>query len=495
MSFKLKVLVANIILMSIALGVVGFLLIHNSYQVSMDMQVKRGMDEHQMVVSAVQSSIVDLMVNDAGYGSIIALLKGEIGDDIAGSVEGTGIRFALLDVDRENLFSNGDALVFDDSLLDYLERGRRNYIIEQRDNHWILTIASVIWLKDGNFYLVNQRDISDVYQQNEKQIRFFQITMLIALVICGGLIFLISRWLTKPIEQLNNTASVIASGDYSVRTEIHSMDEIGELGTKFDSMAQAIEGHVQELKERARQQEDFVASFTHEIKTPMTAIIGYADMLRSKELPKEQQILTADYIFREGKRLEGMSLKLFDLIALKRQEIEKQDIYTQVLGQEVQGVVVPLLNPWGLSFVLDMEPAVIEGDRDLLKTVFINLIDNARKASAQGDEIRMIGRWLTEEEGIYEIRIEDDGCGIPEEEVHKICEAFYMVDKSRSRKQGGAGLGLATTTLIVEVHQGRLLVDSTLGKGTVMHVQMAGRRIQDNEKSETEMETGNMGES
>lgn len=474
MSFKLKVLITNIILMSIGLGVVGFLLIHNSYQISMDMQVDRGMEEHQMVVSAVQSVIVDLMVNDAYYS--VEQLR-EIGEDIAGSVEGTGTRFSLLDEERISIYSNGDDLNFNMELLDYLERGRRNYIIEQSGNREILTIASVIRLEDSNLYLVNQRDISDVYQENERQIRFFQITMLITLLICGGVIFLISQWLTQPIEQLNNTATVIASGDYSVRTQIETNDEIGELGEKFDTMAQAIEGHVQELKDRARQQEDFVASFTHEIKTPMTAIIGYADMLRSKELSEEQQILTADYIFREGKRLEGMSLKLFDLIALKRQDIEKQEIYMPLFGEEIRDIVLPMLEQWQLTFGLKMEPAIVEGDRDLLKTVFINLIDNARKASEPGSEIRMVGQWQQEEssESFYEIRIEDQGCGIPEDEVNRICEAFYMIDKSRSRKQGGAGLGLATTSLIVEVHQGKLLVESKLGEGTVMRVQLKGK--------------------
>lgn len=476
MSFKLKVLITNIILMAVSLGVIGFLMIHNSYQVSMEMQMDRAMEEHQMVVSAVESAVVDLLVND-NFHSMKQI--GEIGEEIAGTVEGTGTKFCFLDGSRQCIYTNGEELDFDIDLLNYLERGKRNYIIEEKGNNEILTIASLIRVNDSNLYLVNQRDISDVYRENEKQIRFFQIIMLAALLVCGGVISFISWWLTRPIEQLNNTASVIASGDYSVRTQLESNDEIGELAGKFDSMAEAIEGHVQELKENARRQEDFVASFTHEIKTPMTAIIGYADMLRSKELEKEKQILTANYIFHEGKRLEGMSLKLFDLIALKRQEIEKQEIYTQVFGEEMEEIVLPILKRDHISFSVSMEAAMIEGDRDLLKTVFINLIDNARKASKPGDEIRMRGIWSEEpaETPLYEILIQDDGCGIPEEEVNKICEAFYMVDKSRARKQGGAGLGLATTSLIVEVHQGRLLAESRVGTGTTMRILLPGSEV------------------
>ncbi|MDE7366322.1 MAG: HAMP domain-containing histidine kinase [Lachnospiraceae bacterium] len=480
MSFKLKVLITNIMLMAVSLGVIGYLMIHNSYRVSMDMQMDRAMEEHQMVVSAVESAVVDLLVNDSFY-SMEQI--GEIGEEIAGTVEGTGTRFCFLDGERQYIYTNGEELDFNWELLDYLERGKRNYTIEEQDQNEILTIASLIRVNDSNMYLVNQRDISDIYRENEKQIRFFQIIMAAALIVCGGAISVISWWLTKPIEQLNNTASVIASGDYSVRTQLISNDEIGELAEKFDSMAEAIEGHVQELKDHARQQEDFVASFTHEIKTPMTAVIGYADMLRSKEMEKEQQILTANYIFQEGKRLESMSLKLFDLIALKRKDIEKQKIYAQVFGEEIQDSILPILEREDISFSVDMQPAILEGDRDLLKTVFINLVDNARKASKPGDEIRMCGIWNRESEGspLYEIQVQDDGCGIPEEEVNKICEAFYMVDKSRARKQGGAGLGLATTSLIIEVHQGRFLIESTVGKGTTMRVLLPGKEMDTNE--------------
>lgn len=480
MSFKLKVLITNIMLMAASLGVIGYLMIHNSYQVSMDMQMERAMEEHQMVVSAVESAVVDLLVNDS-FQSMEQI--GEIGEEIAGAVESTGTRFCFLDGERQYIYTNGEELNFNKDLLDYLEHGKRNYTIEEQEHNEILTIASLIRVNDSNMYLVNQRDISDIYRENEKQIRFFQIIMIVALIICGGVISVISWWLTKPIEQLNNTASVIASGDYSVRTQLMSNDEIGELAEKFDSMAEAIEGHVQELKDHARQQEDFVASFTHEIKTPMTAVIGYADMLRSKEMEKEQQILTANYIFQEGKRLESMSLKLFDLIALKRKDIEKQRIYTQVFGEDIGDSILPILGRSEISFSVDMQPAIIEGDRDLLKTVFINLIDNARKASKPGDEIRMRGIWdrESEETAMYEIQIQDDGCGIPEEEVNKICEAFYMVDKSRARKQGGAGLGLATTSLIIEVHMGRFLIESTVGKGTTMRVLLPGKEIDTDE--------------
>lgn len=493
MSFKIKVVITNVVLMALSLGMVGYLLIHNSYQVSLDMQLESGMEEHQMLVSAVQSAIVDLMVKDS-FTSMQQL--GDIGADIAEPMQGMGTQFLMLDENRVCIYTNHDKLEYDEELLNYLEKGTRNYVIEEYEGKEYLTIASLIQARGSYLYLINQRDISNVYQENEKQITFFKIIMGITVVLCSLVIYLISRWLTRPIEQLNQVAAVITDGDYSVRTQIHSDDEIGELAGRFDQMAEAIEEHVEELRNQARQQEDFVASFTHEIKTPMTAIIGYSDMIRSKELTEEQRMLTANYIFHEGKRLEGMSLKLFDLIALNRNQIEKQDIYTQVFGEELLNAMQPVVELSEEALIVQMEPAVLQGDWDLLKTVFMNLIDNARKASGKDDCIYVTGalcRSCVKEQPVnesdiaeaitwYEFRVQDFGCGIPEGEVAKICEAFYMVDKSRARKQGGAGLGLSIASRIIEVHGGAMQIESELGKGTTVLIRLPAKEAAQDEE-------------
>lgn len=488
MSFKLKVVIANMVLMAFSLGIVGYLLIHNSYQVSFDMQLESGMEEHQMLVTAVQSAVVDLLVKDS-FDSMKQL--GSVGADIADNMQGIGTRFVMLDENRMCIYSNTETLTYDETLLNYLEKGTRNYVIEEREEGVYLTIASLIQARGSYLYLINQRDISNVYQENEKQIRFYQTVMVLALFVCSIVIYLISRWLTRPIERLNQTAAEITEGNYSVRTQTLSDDEIGELAERFNQMAGAIEEHVEELENQARQQEDFVASFTHEIKTPMTAIIGYSDMIRSKKLSEEQRMLTANYIFREGKRLEGMSMKLFDLIALNRTQITKQDIYTNVLENELRETMQPVLAADAEYLNVQMEPAVLLGDWDLLKTVLMNLVDNARKASKKDSVINVDGNWYcgskddcgreqtgNEQMMWYEIRVQDSGCGIPKEELDKICEAFYMVDKSRARKQGGAGLGLSITARILEAHGGTLQIESELGRGTTMIVRLPAKEAE-----------------
>ena len=219
-----------------------------------------------------------------------------------------------------------------------------------------------------------------------------------------------------------------------------------------------------------------------EIKTPMTTIIGYADTIRSVELPRETEVKAANYIFSEGKRLEQMSQHLFDLIYLKDGTIPKQPVNTQALGDAVVDTMLPSIENAGLSLEADFENDTITGDSSLLKTVFVNLLDNARKATAtalesEKDKERVIhftGKVLTgdktsDKKG-YQIIVEDHGIGIAKEDIDRICDEFYMVDKSRSRQEGGAGLGMSLVSVILKEHGATLDMESELGVGTRMIV-------------------------
>ena len=240
----------------------------------------------------------------------------------------------------------------------------------------------------------------------------------------------------------------------------------------FNAMADSVESHVEELNDMVHRREQFVADFTHEIKTPMTSIIGYADTLRSVDLTKEEQQQALSYIFSEGKRLEAMSLKLFDLLYLKDHPIDKKKISAEALAESVRISMQPLIAESGQTLEMDIRPGTLEGDPELLKTVFINLIDNARKASAEGDVIHFTGRQTDSTSSLpgYIFTVSDDGIGISEEDQKKIFDEFYMVDKSRTRAAGGAGLGMSLVAVILNRHGAGIDLTSTLGKGTCITV-------------------------
>ena len=271
------------------------------------------------------------------------------------------------------------------------------------------------------------------------------VTFLLSAVLSGGIVVYFATWLITSRETRESRLQKV---------------RISEL-----------ERGIENLENVAARREEFIGSFAHELKTPLTAIIGYADMLRSKEMAPKSRFTAAGYIFSEGKRLEALSLKLMDIIVAGNQTFEPKKFEVGYFIRSIAAVTVPSLSNDGLTLDMRWEPGEIEVEPDLFKTLMINLVDNARKASHKGDVIELFGK---AEAGGYALYVRDHGRGIPKEELSKITEPFYMIDKSRSRAQNGAGLGLALCQRIAELHGTKLEYDSTLGEGTTVRIHLKG---------------------
>ena len=284
----------------------------------------------------------------------------------------------------------------------------------------------------------------------------------IAMLFIGTVVMhFISSHLTKPIRLLTRATRRMSEGDYAYRARQVSHDELGQLTCDFNEMANALEENIEKLEEENEAKEEFMGAFAHELKTPLTAIIGYADMLRSHKLDEEKSILSANYIYTEGKRLEAMSFRLLDIIVAKKEEV----VLSKVAVSEFFDYLREMFTEEnrGMRFEFAWDDSTVWAEVNLIKTVLVNLIDNACKASEPGSQIKIQGNKL--EEG-YRFQIEDEGIGIPVEEQHKITKAFYMVDKSRARSKNGAGLGLALCDEILKIHHSELTIQSEQGKGS-----------------------------
>ena len=309
---------------------------------------------------------------------------------------------------------------------------------------------------------VTQWDVSKTVRQQEILQQYFLRCYLAAVLVGMGLLGLLSALLTGPLKRMSRAAGRMAQGDYEERLAVKGRDEIGELAESFNRMAEAVEEKVEALSRAAREREDFVANFAHEMKTPMTSIIGYADMLYQRELSRKEVRDASWYIWNEGMRLEALSLKLMDLTVLGRQDFPLQEMAAEELLADAAGGLEPFFAEKGVSFALSADPAYIRVEYDLFKTLLINLLDNSVKAGCT----RLALSGTREREGGYRICVRDNGCGMEEEELSRITEAFYMVDKARSRKQHGAGLGLALADRIARIHGSRLEFRSRKGQGT-----------------------------
>jgi len=348
------------------------------------------------------------------------------------------------------------------------------HAVYKNGNKYYLQGISCLVLNDNTIVIENMEDISAIFEMREEQsILFLKITIIIGILaaVCN---FFLSKWMTRSIKELEKITTMVANGKLDARVEKISDDEIGSLSRKFNEMAETLENNIIELREASRRQEDFVGCFSHELKTPLTSIIGYADLLRSKKLDEETRFEAANYIFNEGKRLENLSLKMLELLVERKKELDLSEISIDQLVLEVLTIMKNKIDVKRIRIQLEMKKVIAYVDSDLIKTVIINLLDNAIKA----DEVEGIIKIMLEHEnGEIILSVCDNGCGIPNEDVNRITEAFYMVDKAQSRSSGGVGLGLAISSQIMELHNGRIEFASEVDKGTKVTLRWKEKKI------------------
>lgn len=210
-------------------------------------------------------------------------------------------------------------------------------------------------------------------------------------------------------------------------------------------------------------QRQLIGSMSHELKTPLTAIKGYSETLLSVKLTPEQEEKSLKYINRESGRLSRLSEKMMELTRLYEPEcsITLQEVSVETLFEGVKENVSHRLQESGITLIVEdgYQEKKMRLDIDLMTSFLINLINNSIMASQPGSHIYMAA-------GEHSLWVRDEGCGIPPGEVDKVRKAFYRVDKSRSRKSGNMGLGLALCEQIAVVHHGRMEIESEVGKGT-----------------------------
>ncbi len=335
------------------------------------------------------------------------------------------------------------------------------------EEYYIITVCKSNVNEEG-IYLGMCRNITAIYQERQTLITRYCISLGILLLMGGTCIFILSRYITKPIRNLNTVVNQITGGNYEKRCEVKSNDEIGTLAENFNQMTDAIVDHMHQKELEARQKESFTTAFAHELKTPLTSIIGYADMLSTVDMTDEERSEAYYYIYSQGKRLESLSHKLLELAEVDQNPIKTKEISTKELEENLLITMRPVFEKKKINYKITMEKGWLHVDRDLILSVFYNLLDNAVKAVEEGGTVKLSGVRLANDS--YEIKVSDNGRGIPEDEISRITEAFYMVDKSRSRKEGGAGIGMALCQKIVTLHNAEMHIHSKIGEGCVVQL-------------------------
>lgn len=406
MKFRYKVLITNLILLSVSLGLVGYLMIHKNFELAKETQISNAVIQNNLVQSSVEYEVLQALNREESVKGALP----DIGAQVSSGMRAENVTFFIY---------YGDKLVYNETEENanlkkvweaQQEDGNKNYAIFEEDGHYYIYVTAASKVGDENLCMISRSDVSDAYALRDREIRYFRLILFICLMIESLLIYVISRYLTRPLEQLNRVAEEITDGSYETRITVKSQDEVG--------------------------------------------------------------LLALSYIFSEGRRLERMSVKLFDLIYLREHEMEKEAVQAENVSSEVLKVVTPSFAAKGLVLKENIEPAVLYGNKELLVTALVNLLDNARKASKEHGVIEFSGKRIKEEENpfYYELSVKDYGIGMTKEETERICDEFYMADKSRARQEGGAGIGMSLVALILEHHQAELIVESEPKKGTKMRI-------------------------
>lgn len=379
MKFFYKIFLSMLLVLTVSLATIEYLTVSYSLEHALQREENTALSQHQMAKYSIQTVLLGI-TDDYTTSNM---------ENIAKSAETPlGAQSGLFFASQNSQSGRDETVYYNSCKINPSDRipatGILEYEIRETEKDRYLQVRSSFTLDTNSFVLVTEKNVKELFQDADTLRRRCEFFYWCILATGSFLVLVITFTLTKPLHRLQGTTRRFAKGEYDVRAEISSRDEIGDLSKTFNYMAKTIESKMEELKDAVRRQEEFTANFAHELKTPMTSIIGYADTLYQKTLSPEEVHQLAGIIMNEGMRLEALSFKLMELVTLR-----------------------------------------------------------------------------------------DYGRGIPKEDLQKITEAFYMVDKSRSREEHGAGLGLALAVKIAKLHHTELVYESVAGQGTCVSFMLA----------------------
>jgi len=344
------------------------------------------------------------------------------------------------------------------------EDGRRSHVIRSIGERTVLFVSGWININESLYRLDYEHDITDLIRSQKSLALEVSLWLLCSNVILGFGLFLITKYSLNPVRELSLQARAITKGMYEQRIKVRSSDEIGQLAEDFNQMADAVQEKVRLLKQEAKDRETFIASLAHELKTPLTSIMGYSSLIQNCSLDEDYVKQAISFIYKESKRLDNISEKLLELFRLSNEHaINKKKVYVAAMLEQLVHATTHTLSEKNQSLEIESSVEYSFIDQDLFIALLSNLVENASKASKKGDIIKL-KVYSCDSSVIFSV--EDHGSGIPEEHIDDIFKPFFMLDSSRDKRQKNNGLGLSLCKAITEAHNGHIEIKSKVGKGT-----------------------------
>lgn len=294
--------------------------------------------------------------------------------------------------------------------------------------------------------------------------------LLVALVVTLVIGFLCVFWLTKDLKRVSSAVRQMEQGDYSVRVEAHSSDEVNELALAFNTMASKIHSAMTQLKQNDELRRELIANISHDLRTPLASVEGYVETILHKKhlLTEGEQQQYLETILKNTRRLGRLIADLFELSKLEARQVQPRPETFSLL--ELANDIILQLTPKAQASTVTIARDFVEyvpltyADISLIERVLQNLIENAIQYTPEGGEV--VVSVAKENSQHIRVGISDTGPGITEEDLRHIFDRFYRSSSVRSKTRGGLGLGLAIAKKIIELHNSTLQVESKVNVGT-----------------------------
>lgn len=475
MKFSQKIFLISFILIIIVINIIGIVMINYTYKLNIEKEIEKSISQtnnimHELTVyssydlSTVANNYlknginVDVYINGQRSYTNFKSEDSQIAEGLLTSEDKSkdeGLTTEIDNIENGILYTDEDKITAEKKSANIVENSSYTEYMDS----YIINDKLFMKLKRDNYIVITLSSISEANNMKQEQTNFFIELSVISSFIIALFLSITVNFLTRKIKKLDKAVNKVKQGNYNIKLKKLGNDEIGNFGNSFNEMTIAIQDNINKIQEVSENRRQFIGDLTHEIRTPLTSIIGYSSLINNDKVTDNNTIKQySARIYEEGKYIQQMSERLTEMLLIENGSIKKELIN---ISEEIKIIIEELENLYyNAIFNIQIEENVYkEVDKILLKSLIYNLVKNAIGAY---DTTPRIYIYLSK----YEITIIDYGRGIPEDKIEKIKEPFYTLTKDRNRKISGMGLGLTLCFKIVNIHNWKLNIKSEIEKGT-----------------------------
>ena len=454
------------VLFFFTINIFGIVLIQSNFNLTVKNTVNAALGEYSVIYTNLESK--EAMSNIFLTNKDIIKVKS---DSYLKNSNNPNISLEFRTLDKSIVYSTTNLDILYSEKIYNIKDGLSNYMIYKEKNNRILLITNIISINNSEYYFTYMNNLDNLYKDRINS--FF--TLIKLNVVIGILllfiIYLISIEITRPINKLIDSMEDIIKGNYNKKfTYKSNIFEINSISNNFSLMNDEIQKKIQQLREQNNSKQRFIDNLTHEIRTPLTSIIGYSDLMMNKKVQDMDLIYKSfSNINREGKRILELTSNLVSLITLDKKSLKLNNYNLKEILNEVKNALKIKIIQYDVELLIEGDDIEVFSDKNLLIILISNFIDNAIKATIDRDIRKVI--LIIDKEILI---IKDTGKGISKNDMNKIFEPFYMVDKSRNKSVYGFGLGLSICKEISNLLDIEIEIKSEIDVGTEIILNFKG---------------------